>query len=111
MILEIYEKAPVSSSVSDLDLMLDYIIECLEKRGVQTKRYDRLTDPEAFKKIDGYALPVIILGEEIISAGSYDFTSLDKRDLAHNNSSCYKQCSGHKCNSCPGKSHCNKINK
>lgn len=109
MLLEIYEQAPFTSKVTDLDLMLDYVIENFKKNGVKVVRYDKSLEPEKFEKIKEYALPLVIFNNEIISAGAYDLTSINEKDLKSEKGSIIKShnCPVKNCQSCPGKQHCN----
>lgn len=105
MKINIFEKAKLSSKQDDLDLMLDYVLQLLKDNGIEVNRFDKELNPEKFQKINGYALPVIEVDGEIISAGAYDFNFLDKKDLMGINR---KECSIKKCTSCPGSKFCKK---
>ena len=87
--------------------MLDYLLKMLESNGVEIHRFDKELNPEMFQRINGYALPVIEVDGEIISAGAYDFNFLDKKSIMG-----IKQegCPIQKCQNCPGNKFCNKVN-
>lgn len=113
MRIEIFEKAAFSSENSDLDMLLDYSIQQLEDKGITVKRYDKLLKPECFEDLEGYALPVIKLDGEILCAGAYDFTLIDRKALSGNSCNscgqgCPKKSGGGGCASCPGRQNCQK---
>lgn len=111
MLIEIYEEGTFNSTQSDLDMLLDYSIGLLKNKGIEVKRYDKLLDPEKFEaeEMDTYKLPVIVVDGEILCAGAYDFTLLD-RNLLNKNSNDPTTCGGKSdhCASCPSRGACHK---
>lgn len=81
MHVELFEAPALSPERSDLEVLTERAIAALVAQGARVSRYDRFSAAAGFARVEGLALPVLVVDGEVLSAGTLDFTLIDTGKL------------------------------